>query len=65
MEKTRSTEVEGTPILMTMENFISYVGAGRHTANQLIIQAEAKVYIGRRVLVNMDRVKSYVDSISQ
>lgn len=50
---------------MTMDNFIGFIGAGRHTANKIAEQAEAKIYIGRRVLINMDRVRNYLNSISE
>ena len=50
---------------MTMEEFMNYVGAGRHTATKIVEQAEAKIYIGRRVLVNVEKVKTYLDSISE
>ena len=50
---------------MTIESFIAHIGAGRHTAMQVAEQAEAKIYIGRRVLINVEKVKKYLDDISE
>lgn len=61
---TKRTGVE-QPLTMTMEEFMNYVGAGRHTATKIVEQAEAKIYIGRRVLINVEKVKTYLDSISE
>jgi hypothetical protein len=37
----------------------------RHTANKIAEQAEVKIYIGRRVLNNVDRVEQYLNDISE
>lgn len=62
--KREKNTTEGT-ITMTMDNFITFIGAGRHTANKIAEQAEAKIYIGRRVLINIDKVRTYLNSISE
>lgn len=53
------------PITMTMDEFIASIGAGRHTANKIAEEAEAKIYIGRRILINVDKVRRYLDEISE
>lgn len=53
------------PICMTFPNYMKYMGIGRQTANKIVAEAEAKIYIGGRVLVNMEKVKKYLDSISE
>lgn len=65
MNVTAKRECLEQPLTMTMEDFISYVGAGRYTATKIAEQAEAKIYVGRRVLVNVEKAKAYLDSISE
>ena len=65
MKFTTNRGTEEQPLTMTMEDFIAYVGAGRYTATKIVEQAEAKIYIGRRVLVNIEKAKTYLDSISE
>lgn len=65
MNCTKKVKNNEETITMTMDNFITFIGAGRHTANKIAEQAEAKIYIGRRVLINMERVRSYLNSISE
>lgn len=65
MNCTKKMKNSEETITMTMDNFIGFIGAGRHTANKIAEQAEAKIYIGRRVLINMDRVRNYLNSISE
>lgn len=42
-----------------------YLGCGRATADRIAQEAQAKIIIGRRVLVNVAKVKAYIDSISE
>jgi polyribonucleotide nucleotidyltransferase len=65
MNCTKRVKNNEETITMTMDNFIEFIGAGRHTANKIAEQAEAKIYIGRRVLINMDKVRNYLNSISE
>lgn len=55
--------VEGQ-LTMTMDDFVASIGAGYHTANMIANDAEAKIYIGRRILINLDKVKKYLDEVS-
>ena len=40
------------------------LGCGRHTAEKIGMEAEAKIQIGKRVLWNVNRLKGYLDKIS-
>lgn len=67
MNKTTQREVDGIterPV-MPMDMFVEYMGTGRYTANKIADLAEAKIYIGRRLLVNMKKVKLYLEEISE
>lgn len=65
MNKTKEKNVAEGTITMTMEKFIEMIGAGRYTANKIAEQAEAKIYIGKRVLINAEKVKAYLNDISE
>jgi hypothetical protein len=68
LNKTLRRNTNNTPDerqVMPMDMFIDYIGTGRHTANKIAEQAEAKIYIGRRVLINMSKVSQYLETISE
>ncbi|PWJ50478.1 hypothetical protein [Faecalicatena contorta] len=65
VNETIKKEVSNSALTMTMDDFIGYIGAGKHTANKIVEQAKAKIYIGRRVLINMEKVKDYLNDISE
>lgn len=65
MNNTKVRQSNDREITMTMGNFVAYIGAGYHTANKIAQQAEAKIYIGRRLLININKVQKYLDEISE
>jgi len=65
MNNTSKKGINEKQITMTADDFIELIGAGRHTANRIAEQAEAKIYIGRRVLININKVRQYLDGISE
>lgn len=65
MKSTSKRTDSKEPITMTMDEFIASIGAGRHTANRIAEEAEAKIYIGRRILINVDKVRRYLNKISE
>lgn len=65
MKNTSKRTDSKEPITMTMDEFIASIGAGRYTANRIAEEAEAKIYIGRRILINVDKVRRYIDKISE
>jgi hypothetical protein len=52
-------------LVMPMDMFVEYMGTGRYTANKIAEQAEAKIYIGKRLLINMTKVTQYLTTISE
>lgn len=66
MNKTKRSELLTTDaITVTVPVIADYLGCGRATADRIAQEAHAKIYIGRRVLVNVAKVKAYIDSISE
>ncbi len=68
MNKTTKRDSNGireTRQVMPMEMFVDYLGTGRYTANRIAEQAEAKIYIGRRLLINVSKVEKYLTEISE
>ena len=57
-------KAESRPV-MPMEMFVEYLGTGRYTANKIAELAEAKIYIGRRLLINVNKVTEYLAEISE
>ena len=65
MKKAQRNCLTEDVITMTVDDFIAAIGAGRSTAIKIAEQAEAKIYIGRRLLINVGKVRKYLDSISE
>lgn len=68
MKKTTKRDITGiaeSRPVMPMEMFVDYLGAGRYTANKVAELAEAKIYIGRRLLINVSKVEEYLAEKSE
>ena len=51
-------------IAITTEELQSMLSCGRYSAVQIGEAAEARVQIGKRIFWNVEKIKSYVNSIS-
>ena len=51
-------------IAITTEELQSMLSCGRYSAVQIVEAAEARVQIGKRIFWNVEKIKSYVNSIS-
>lgn len=66
MRKTRESTVSfPEKLLVTVPELAEYMGCGRFTANKTAAEAAATVFIGRRKLVNLEKVRKYLNSISE
>lgn len=51
-------------IAITTEELQSMLSCGRYSAVQIGEAAEARIQIGKRIFWNVEKIKSYVNSIS-
>lgn len=64
MNKTISRN-EPDVIAVDIEKLSSILSCGHATARKIGEQAEARIYIGRRVLYSVSKIQEYLDAISE
>lgn len=64
MNKTISRN-EPDVIAVDIEKLSSILSCGHATARKIGEQAEARIYIGRRVLYSVSKIQKYLDAISE
>lgn len=52
-------------LCVSMPEFALLLGTGRATAEKISVAAGAKIKIGSRVLVKLNKVNAYLDSIAE
>lgn len=52
-------------IAVDIEKLSAILSCGRATARKIGEQAEARIFIGRRVLYSVNKVQKYLDSIAE
>lgn len=65
MRATKKSEMVMNQVAVTTENLQNILDCGRPTAVEIGTLAKARVEIGRRVLWNVNKIKDYLDAISQ
>ena len=65
MRKTRESRTTPETICIDTANLQELLQVGRATAVEIGTQANAKIKIGRRVVWNTEKIRKYVNSISQ
>lgn len=63
--KTRNFATTKDPVLVDVTALQEMTRSGRYTALKIAEAAGARVQVGRRVLFNFEKIKEYVDSISE
>ena len=65
MNSTTRFDIDlNSKILLTTEELQSLLGCGRASTVKIGTDANAKIYIGKRVLWSREKVKKYIASIS-
>ena len=64
MNKAKFQKVEDPLLINTLE-LKSYLSSGRETAIKIGILAGARIQVGKRVLWNVEKIKNYIDEISE
>ena len=65
MRATKKSEMVVNQVAVTTENLQNILDCGRPTAVEIGTLAKARVEIGRRVLWNVSKVQSYIDSLAE
>lgn len=65
MERTKKYPTTTRDLCVDTPGLQELTHSGRKTAVEIGLAAEARIVIGRRVLWNVDRIKKYLDCISE
>lgn len=52
-------------VAVDIEGLAALLSCGQSTAKKIAEDAGAKIYIGRRVLYSVDRIRRYIDLIAE
>lgn len=64
MRKTRENEKQCTsPICVSREDLAKMLGCGQNTADKIAYAANARIKIGKRVLIKIDKINKYLDEL--
>lgn len=63
MRKTKAQNTNN-PIMVTTEQLMQKMNCGYQTAVTIGAKAEARIYIGRRVWYNLNKVEKYLQEIA-
>lgn len=61
----RKIESNQIPITWSRQEYIAHMGCGNSTADKIAEQAQAKIRVGKRVLINVEKIKKYLNEISE
>ena len=65
MKKTRTTDISFEDLTVDTAGLQALTNAGIKTATEIGMAAGAKIYVGRRVLWNVAKIRKYLDEISE
>lgn len=65
MEKTRRYPARLDDLCVDTLGLQELTHSGRKTAVEIGLAAEAKIVVGRRVLWNVDKIKKYLEFVSE
>ena len=63
MRETKKTVLDSRSICVSREALPGILGCGQATADKLAREAGARIKIGKRVLVKLDKLNEYLDTV--
>lgn len=65
MNKTTESTINfNDRICVTINELCSLLSCGKKTANEIAEKANARIYIGKRVLFSVDKIRQYINQES-
>ena len=63
MRKTRIETFNNLAICVSRESLPQLLGCGQSTADKLAREAGARIKVGKRILVKLDKLNAYLDTV--
>lgn len=65
MRKTNKRERFTDSICVTRQELPQLLGCGIQTADKIAREAEARIVVGHRVLINLAKIRKYIDEAAE
>lgn len=65
MRKTKVKETDGRTLCVSREELPGILGCGQSTADRIAREAGARIKVGKRVLVKLDKLSKYLDLLTE
>ena len=65
MKKTKCNTINEHTLCVSREQLAETLNVGLATADRIAKEAEARIHIGKRVLIKMDRINSYLEAMAE
>lgn len=62
MKKTREFELDHATICVSREKLPQLLGCGQATADKIAMDAGARIKVGKRVLIKLDKLREYIEN---
>lgn len=64
MRKTNNFSMDEMPICISRTELPKLLGCGQATADKISIEAGARIKIGKRVLIKIDKINDYLEMLT-
>ena len=64
MKRTSATGISSEDLTVDTAKLHSLLNCGRQSAVEIGVAAGARIYVGRRILWNVSKIRKYLDEIS-
>lgn len=56
---------EGVVLCVSRKELAKLLGCGQASADKLAVAAQARIKIGKRIIINVDKIRSYLQKASE
>lgn len=56
---------EGVALCVSRKELAKLLGCGQASADKLAVAAQARIKIGKRIIINIDKIRSYLQKASE
>lgn len=65
MKKTKTFDITETTMCVPRERLPQLLGCGQATADRISIDAGARIKVGKRVLIKLDILNQYLETVAE
>lgn len=65
MKKTREFQLDQMTMCVSRDKLPQLLGCGQSTADKIAMDAGARIKVGKRILIKVDKLNSYLDMLAE